>query len=552
MYYNNIKCSSGGDIVNLFAEYFSQVYTDKACNAPVNVLSFSGINLSTYSISISSIYEKLSALDVNKGRPDSLPPYLIKHCSFIFARPLFLIFNLSLKVGIFPAFWKTSFITPILKSGDVAQVTNYRPISILSCIPKVFEGIVCDFLSASLRNSFVDQQFGFLPHRSTELNLLTFTDFLLEALEEGCHVHALYTDFSKAFDRVNHEVMLHKLEVMGINGDLLLWLRSYLSERTQMVRVQGFTSYEFKVPSGVPQGSHLGPLLFNAYVNDISSCFQNTHFLMFADDLKFYMKVCESEDCVEIQSDLDRLTGWCESNVMELNVSKCHLMVFSCSRNPIQMVYNIDGRPLNSVTEIKDLGVVLDTQLSFIPHISLAVSKSLQMLGFIKRSTKDFLSSASIKTLFCSLVRPHLDYCSCVWSPHYDVHVQAIERVQHKFLRYVSFKEDRNADDIDYSEMETLLNITTLQIRRMHRDLTMFYNLLHSSSFSPGLTEGIGLHVPSRQTRQGHSFHVPPHRTNYGVNSYLSRTARLANQFGGRLDCFANHKVFKNQLASCL
>lgn len=400
--------------------------------------------------------------------------------------------------------------------------------------------------------SFIDQQYGFLSHRSTELNLLAFTDFIGEALEEGCAVHAVYTDFSKAFDRVNHDVLIHRLEVMGIHGILLMWLKSYLSDRSQIVRVLSFKSCEIKVPSGVPQGSHLGPLLFNVYVNSISSCFLFSNFLMFADDLKFYMKIRSTEDCLKLQSDLDRLSRWCDFSGMELNVEKCHLIVFSRSRNPIEQVYRINGASLDILSQIKDLGVILDSQLTYIPHISFAVSKSLQMLGFIKRCTKDFLSASSIKTLFFSLVRPHLDYCSCVWSPHYNVHVQAIERVQRKFLRYVSFKEHHALEDINYSEIERSLNMTTLQIRRMYRDLTMFYNILHSNSFSPRLTERVGLHVPCRQTRQNYSFYVPPHRTNYGLNSFLSRASRLANHYSDHLDCFASQKEFRTQLSNCL
>lgn len=444
-----------------------------------------------------------------------------------------------------------SFITPILKSGDRSQVNNYRPISILSCIPKVFESLVCDYLTTSLRGSFINQQMGFLSHRSTELNLLTFTEFLLESLEEGCPVHAVYTDFTKAFDRVNHKVLVNKLQGLGIRGELLGWLSSYLTERTQIVRIKNFLSKEIKVPSGVPQGSHLGPLLFNIYVNDIASCFVSANFLMFADDLKLYMRVVDDSDRMNLQADLDRLSIWCGINGMELNVRKCHSMVFSRDRYPIDRVYSINGCPLDSVSQVRDLGVLLDSSLCFIPHISMAVSKSLQMLGFIMRCARDFLSIQSIKILYCSLVRPHLDYCSCVWSPHYNVHIQAIERVQHRFLRFVSFKMHQRIEDIDYSEIENLLNITTLQTRRMHRDLTMFYKLLHSCIFSPELLGKIGLHVPSRQTRLVQPFHIRSHRTNYGYNSYLTRSARFANKYSGRLDCFGSRRAFRLQLESC-
>lgn len=553
MHYNNFTSSSGMEIANLFAEYFSKTYSVENCVLHDTTLPSGDVNLSQFSIPISSIYEKLSKLDITKGPgPDGLPPSLIKHCSFLLSRPLFHIFNLSLKSGTFPAFWKVSFVTPILKSGDRSQVNNYRPISILSCIPKVFESFVCDFLSAGLQGCFIDQQFGFLSHRSTELNLLTFTDFLLESLEEGYSVHAVYTDFTKAFDRVDHAILISKLHGLGIQGKFLEWLSSYLTERIQLVRIQGFQSKEIKVPSGVPQGSHLGPLLFNIYVNDIASCFVSARFLMFADDLKLYMKFKHIDNYLNMQADLDRLSHWCEMNGMELNVQKCRLMVFSRNRDISDQIYTINGRPLESVSQIKDLGVILDSNLSFVPHISESVSRSLRMLGFVKRCTKDFLAVRSIKLLFCSLVRPHLDYCSCVWSPHYNVHIQAIERVQHKFLRFISFREHQAVNEINYSDVESSLNITTLQVRRMHKDLTLFYSLLHSHSFSPELLGKIDIHVPSRQTRLVQPFQIRPHRTNYGYNSYLSRSARFANRYSDRLDCFGNIKAFGSQLKFCL
>lgn len=304
--------------------------------------------------------------------------------------------------------------------------------------------------------------------------------------------------------------------------------------------------------SGVPQGSHLGPLLFTVFVNDILSCFLNSYFLMFADDLKFYMRIQSRDDCFRLQSDLERLAHWCDLNGMDLNIRKCHLMVFGRSRTHIQFHYNIEGCPLQKVSQVKDLGVTLDEKLSFVTHISSVVSKSLQILGLIKRSSRDFLNTSTMKLLYCALVRPHLEYCSSVWTPYYNVHVRAIEGVQHKFLRYICFREGLDVENIGYCELEKSLNITSLQTRRIHKDLCNFYSLLHSISFSPALTAKIGLHVPSRQTRQNQSFYVPPHRTNYGLNSFISRSARLANRYSDCLDCFSDPRNFRRQLNGCI
>ena len=171
------------------------------------------------------------------------------------------------------------------------------------------------------------------------------------------------------------------------------------------MRVNSFRSQEIKVPSGVPQGSHLGPLLFNIYINDISSCFHSSKFLLFADDLKFYLKVSDSGDCHHLQGDLSRLVQWCNANGMDLNVKKCHSIAFKRGRMSYDFQYIINGAPLQSVSQVRDLGVVLDQTLSYDIHLSNVVSKALQMLGFIKRSTGDFQDIAYIKLFYCVLVR---------------------------------------------------------------------------------------------------------------------------------------------------
>lgn len=551
--YNNSTSSSGPEKANLFAEFFSSVYSKKSNVIPDNLLSTNIFNISNCTISISEIYSKLNSLDIYKGPgPDGIPPILLKQCSFILSRPLCIIFNLSLKTGIFPQLWKASYITPIHKSGDIGNITNYRPICVISAIPKLFESLVTDFLTPQIDSTIIDQQFGFRSGRSTELNLLSYTDFILLALEKGSQVHAIYTDFAKAFDKVNHPTLLSKLKLIGINGSLLDWLESYLTDRTQIVRVNNFRSNEIQVSSGVPQGSHLGPLLFNLFINDIRDCFINGSVLLFADDLKLFAEVNGTQDCIKLQEDLERLTTWCNSNGMELNANKCHTMSFSRIKDPLHHVYYINNTPLDNVSTIKDLGVLLDQSLSFSPHISQTITKSLKMLGFIKRTSQDFTNTSSIKLLYCSLVRPHLEYASCVWSPFYNIHIRNIENVQHKFLRYIAHKSNVNfeyANNFDYAFLESELHINSLEVRRIHRDLKLLYNIINSNVSCPYLLEKIGIHAPPRTTRSVNTFHVPTHRTNYGFNSYVTRSTRMANTCTN-LDFFTSPTTFVEQLTN--
>ena len=323
-------------------------------------------------------------------------------------------------------------MVPVHKSGDPENVANYRPISILNAIPKVFENLVTKFLTSCLGPNIIHEQFGFKKNSSTELNLLTYLDILTGALEGGVEVHSIYTDFSKAFDRVNHGLLISKLKTLGVSGTLLLWINSYITGRTQMVHLNNFKSSKILVSSGVPQGSHLGPLLFNIFINDILSCFKHSHFLLFADDLKLFLKISTLDDCFALQEDLDRLTEWCHTSGMDLNVLKCKVIKFHRSRNFNNFAYHIEGSPLGCVDQISDLGVLFSSNLDFTSHIDNVINKSLRMLGFVKRSTGGFSSINAIKTLYSSYVRAHLEYAASVWSPNYMCHINRIERVQRK------------------------------------------------------------------------------------------------------------------------
>ena len=508
--------------------------------------SFNNTHISSFRIKISDIYKKLSSLKTDSGPgPDGIPPTLLKSLSFILSRPLFHIFNCSLATSTFPNFWKVSFLTPIHKTGDRSLATNYRPISILSVIPKVFESLFCDFLSPILDPVLNDHQFGFRPRRSTEGNLLTHIDYLSNALENGHQVDTIYTDFSKAFDRVSHDILLNKLRVLGLNAPLLLWLRSYLCGRRQIVRIANFYSYEIEIPSGVPQGSHLGPLLFNVFINDIQECFSHSQFQLFADDLKFSSIIANESDHDKLQYDLNNLVDWCQRNGMSLNPEKCKTLSVYRGRYLSNFNYSINGVILESSTKIKDLGVTLDSSLNFVSHVASVVSMGFQMLGFIKRCTVDFTGIAAIKRLYCSLVLPHLTYASCVWSPCYAIHRQSLERVQHKFLKYAAFK--MNIIFQDDEQMLSILGLPSVLVRHQIRDLQLLYNILHNRSSIPELLQKINIRVPLRVTRSTPSFFVPTHRTNYSHNNFLSRASRLANAHS-QIDMFSTHQNFQRQL----
>ncbi|CAH2097405.1 unnamed protein product [Euphydryas editha] len=267
--YNGQTANTGPDACSLFSKYFEN-----------------------------QVRSLIKDIDLTKGMgPDNIPPLFISRCSASLTEPLTLLFRRSIIEGVVPKIWKSAFISPIYKSGNKGEVKNYRPISKLCIFAKLLERIVYSQLYRFFSNFFIDEQHGFQKHRSTASNLLTFVDYASEGMDSGGQVDAIFTDYSKAFDRIDHSLLLEKLYLAGIHGSLFRWFSSYIENRSQAVVLNGFSSAWCQVPSGVPQGSLLGPLLFNIFINDISSCFHHSQFLLYADDMKIFRTIKNSTDC---------------------------------------------------------------------------------------------------------------------------------------------------------------------------------------------------------------------------------------------------------------
>lgn len=324
----------------------------------------------------------------------------------------------SLNQGIFPDLLKCAKVIPLYKSGSRSDVTNYRPISLLSCFSKIYEKIMQKQLNNFLKENRIlfDSQYGFRSGHSCEHALLEAQNFLNVTLDKNQIAALLLIDFSKAFDMVDHEILLNKLDHYGIRGINLSWFRSYLTGRQQYVHVSGVGSERLHLKYSVPQGSILGPILFILYVNDLPEISKLAKFIFFADDANI---IVTGQNFIEIQEKINELLNtidrWVKLNGLKLNIKKTKFMIFTNRRDPVHS-FNIhfNGVNIDRVDSERFLGVILQSNLSWNKHITSLASKISRNAGVIFR-LKGLVPPSVLKTLYNSLVQSHLNYCSNIW-----------------------------------------------------------------------------------------------------------------------------------------
>ena len=550
--FNNQTFEKNSEISECFANFFATTYSYSPCP-----------NKDTYSYKLSTIDQIsmpfLQSQYVSKNLrnlrsikspgPDGIPSIILKYCSDTLAIPLTLLFNYSLKYSHFPTFWKKSYIVPLHKSGSLTNVSNYRGIAKLSAIPKLFEKLITDVISHKVQPILSPYQHGFRSGLSTITNLIQFSSTVIKGFIQRNQTDTIYTDFSKAFDRVNHELLIYKLNQIGFSINLVKWISSYLRNRSQVVLFDDCLSKSINVPSGVPQGSHLGPLLFLLFINDLPNAIIHSKLLMYADDVKLFITHNSMKQADLLQNDLNNLFQWCELNCMDLNLNKCKHMCFSRS-STLTRQYNINGTVLSTVDSFVDLGILMDPKLNFNNHVISMVNKAHGVLGFIKRWAKEFSDPYITKQLFTSLVRPILEYGSVVWDPQYTIYSDKIESVQKQFLIFALRGLHWNSDFVlpSYTSRLKLIRLPTLKSRRIMLNTMIVIKILSGNIPSDFLISSIRINVPFRSSRYYQPLYVDFHRTNYSMGDPLSKMCIDFNSVYSKVDFCMNIDLIKSNI----
>ena len=495
-----LESSSKGKSQVLNAQYTSVFREEDISNIPD--LGHSPYpSMSKISVTVNGVKNLLLKLNPKKALgPDLVPTHVLRDYADEIAPILQTIFQQSLDTGDVPDDWRKANVAAKYEKGDRHVASNYRPVSLTCVSCKILEHIVFRSIMdhVDLHKILVFFQHGFRAGHSCETQLINTIEDLAKGMNDEQQLDLLILDFSKAFDLLGHRRLLAKLQYYGIRNQTLNWISNWLIGRTQRVVVGGECSQDSQVKSGVPQGTVLGPLMFLLYINDIGA-HTGSSIRLFADDCLLYRVIQDANDAQALQNDLAQMCSWATDWQMLFNADKCSVLTITHRQSPLKFDYTIGGKQLQHVTHHPYLGVELTSDLNWEYHINQTVSKSQRTLNLIRRNLYE-CSQNTKELAYKTLVRPSLEYASCVWDPFQTNHIHRLEAVQRKAARFVT------GQDKWQTSVTALLNDLhwrSLQERRLVARLTMLYKTVH------GQADCV---IPPYFPHCGFPSSAPPHR----------------------------------------
>ena len=531
--------SSSIDKANLFASNFASNSTLEERGHPLPEFpSRTDSLLGNITVTVKDIATRIRNLDSTKATgPDDIPVIVLKNICPEISPLLAKLFNRCLKERCFPDSWKMSSVCPVFKNaGDRCSPSQYRPISLLSVMSKLFESVINKAVISHLdRHKLLsDNQYGFRSSRSTADILTVITHRVSEALDHGRETRTVALDISKAFDRVWHKGLLHKLSSYGISGDVLGIIESFLSDRSLRVVVNGQTSEAHKINAGVPQGSLLGPTLFLLFINDLPDHIISSFVDIYADDTTMYgctaVDLSDSDLAAGLSADLEQVVQWGKAWQVTFNSSKTKLLSFHHHREPVFHPVQMEGSNLVEAPCLeKLLGLKLTPDLKWNAYILAVAADTGKMVGSFYRSRK-YLTPSALLYLYKSQIRPRMEYCCHIWAGAAKTTLSSLDRVQRR-LRWLV------GDDL-YGKLQPL------SLRRDVASLALFYRYYHGMcseelhSIVPPLKTFERTTRFSATIQVNHPYYIdaPRAKNNFHGDSFIPRAAALWNSLP--LDCF--------------
>ena len=548
--HENTQYSTPMEKATLLNSYFSEQSNIDDSHASLPAFDPPLNTLNNIVITETGVEDVLKLLNTSKASgPDLIAPILLKEGSEILSIHLTKVFNLSLSSSYYPTIWKQANVVPVFKKGDKTNVSNYRPISLLSCLGKVFEKCVFKHLhNYVVTNQLISPvQSGFTPNDSAVFQLIDLYNSFAKAIDEGKEIRVIFCDISKAFDRVWHKGLLFKLRRMGITGPLLEWLKIYLDQRHQRVVLEGSYSDFLKINAGVPQGSILGPLLFLLFINDIVTEI-GSNIKLFADDTSLYLIVEDPVTAADLMdTDLDKIHTWAETWLVKFNPHKTEELVISRKTAPVDHpAVTINNVEVKRVDSHKHLGVIFNNKCTWNQHIEEITSKARKRIHLLQL-LKYQLDRRSLQIMYFSYVRPILEYADIIWDNCYDYEKESLEKIQIEAGRVVSGA----TKSCSRAKILFELGWDTLEKRRyIHRMVTFFKMVKNiTPQYLRNLVPPSVHQVSQRDLRNNLDLTVPRSRTNLYNKSFIPTATREWNSLSEEIKSSTSLSMFKRMLS---
>ena len=547
MIVNDLEITDELEIANHFNNYFSNIATslnDQIPHCGTNPDDTMNTNfLNSFYCRPTENNEIINIiLNFKKSRSNInvMPVTIMQRVADIISIPLSIIINYSFSTGKFPSALKEYAIVPIYKKGERTDVGNYRPIAILPTLSKILEKCMVSRINNYINKFSIisSNQFGFTKNTSTLDAIEVFSDLIYNSFDSKLHNISLFIDLRKAFDTVNHKILLYKLESYGIRGPVLSWIKSYLKDRKQCVKIGSSYSNMNVINIGLPQGSSISPILFLLYINDLVNVSDLFNVLLFADDTTLCASGVNFSELVDsVNSELNKISDWMASNRLSLNIDKtCAIISSNCDYNIIINPIVFNSNLVTIEPYAKFLGLFVDSDLNFKKHISYVCNKLSKTIGILHK-LKHFVPRDIMIKLYYSLAYPYFTYCNVVWGNTFPSHVKSLITLQKKLIRIIT-----NSDYLDHTT--PLFKLTDiLPLDKLHSYLLavhMFKKLsVNSSQYAVN---------HNYSTRKRSNIPVPFHRLSVSQHSVSYACANVWNLLPISIRNCQNIQKFKRDL----
>jgi len=565
-YINNQSTNDKILIAKKFNDFFVNIGPTLAAKIPASNVQYStflnGNFKNSFMLFNTDVSEVISVARNLKSKTssgyDDIPVDIAKLSIYYVAPHLVNIINKSFSDGQVPDLLKIAKVCPIFKTGDKCNISNYRPISVLPSFSKIFEKLVYNRVINFLTKHSIlySHQYGFRSNHSTSMAVLEMIDKITDAMDNNKFSIGLFIDLSKAFDTINHKILLDKLHFYGIRGIALDWFKSYLQNRKQYVLYNGTSSSLLPVTCGVPQGSILGPILFLLYVNDIVNVSSLLHLVLFADDTNIFMSGKNLDLLIRtLNHELKLLHSWFIANKLSLNIEKTHYIIFTGQRKKYdassltQKVY-FDDKPIGQVTCTKFLGIYIDEHLSWSVHIDHVKSKISKTCGILNK-LKHKVPQSILLLIYNSLILPYLQYCAMVWvcNVSNQNNLNSLLIIQKRAVRNItrSKYQEHAAPLFKKLNLLTIHDICFMQISEF---MFKFNKNLLPHQFSKYFERNSAVY--NYETRHSNLFHIQHANTSKRINTVRYIGPRNWKKIPGEITSAVSLSVFKKKLKANL